>query len=426
MDQYERPKSRWYKLHSKPGKEKKKERGDLEVRTAFTVKAGSLSDLSKKEKNKSSLSNIAHNVGGSLLSIGTLEKRKGLAKFAKSLGSKVHMSGKKKKEKAPEIDSDSYSGSFSSVGTPGLKEKRTFGNPNADPGVISEDEDEFVLDKISYKSSGSSLNVPTRNTNLILGNHNDDKPPPLPPTKPPRNLDTGKDEWEAKLYGKHMGMEIGSTDSLKRRSWENSRVPFMVQEENSLEREPTIEEKSMEHISLNDDTTAPASPNLVEKSIPKEQINTFLQKEREQQVSDEDLRPKPMPRVNTASEPMQHLARDGSDRFKPKPISPISLKAEKHEKMDHKEHKDNIFTKKLKYFRKESPHKDEQVRANNLYNKTNASSIHSNGERIIIGGENQYNSINGISAPTVEVAKEILQKYEGKSREVSWFWLISC
>lgn len=86
MDAYERPQSRWYKLQSKPGKEKKdKERGDLEVRIAFTVKAGSLTDLSKKEKNKSSTLGL----GGSLLSLGTLEKRKSLKKFAKSLGSKV-------------------------------------------------------------------------------------------------------------------------------------------------------------------------------------------------------------------------------------------------------------------------------------------------------------------------------------------------
>lgn len=86
MDAYERVQSKWYTLQSKPGKEKKdKQRGDLEVRIAFTVKAGSLTDLSKKEKNKSSTLGL----GGSLLSLGTLEKRKSLKKFAKSLGSKV-------------------------------------------------------------------------------------------------------------------------------------------------------------------------------------------------------------------------------------------------------------------------------------------------------------------------------------------------
>lgn len=39
MDAYERPRARWYKLQSKPGKEKKdKDRGELEARVAFTVK----------------------------------------------------------------------------------------------------------------------------------------------------------------------------------------------------------------------------------------------------------------------------------------------------------------------------------------------------------------------------------------------------
>lgn len=85
MDVYERPRSKWFKLQSKPGKEKKKERGEIEVRVAFTVKAGSLTDLSKKDKNKTSKTNV----GGSLLSIAAIEKRKSLKKFAKSLGSKV-------------------------------------------------------------------------------------------------------------------------------------------------------------------------------------------------------------------------------------------------------------------------------------------------------------------------------------------------
>jgi len=51
---------RWYTLKSKPGKEKNKARGELEVKIAFIVKAGSLSDLSKKEKHKSSLGQLGH------------------------------------------------------------------------------------------------------------------------------------------------------------------------------------------------------------------------------------------------------------------------------------------------------------------------------------------------------------------------------
>lgn len=54
---------RWYKLKDKPGKEKNKDRGELEVKIAFIVKAGSLADLSKKEKHKSSLGQLSQALG---------------------------------------------------------------------------------------------------------------------------------------------------------------------------------------------------------------------------------------------------------------------------------------------------------------------------------------------------------------------------
>jgi len=56
---------RWYDLKSKAGKEKSKPRGELEVRVAFLVKAGSLTDLSKKPHRSSMghLSHMAHSVG---------------------------------------------------------------------------------------------------------------------------------------------------------------------------------------------------------------------------------------------------------------------------------------------------------------------------------------------------------------------------
>jgi len=63
MDVYDRPRAKWFKLESKPGKEKKnKERGELEVRIAFVVKSGSLTDLSKKDKHKSSIGQLASSV----------------------------------------------------------------------------------------------------------------------------------------------------------------------------------------------------------------------------------------------------------------------------------------------------------------------------------------------------------------------------
>lgn len=408
MDAYERPRSRWYKLASKPGKENKKERGELEVRISFTVKAGSLTDLSKKEKHKSSLGQMASNVGGSLLSLGTLEKRKGLKNFAKSLGSKVHLSGKSKKEKKGQ-DSDSMSGSFSSIGTPGsgqFQQRRsgqTMGD--ADPGVISEDEDEFTFENLSHKSSGSSLNMKgfsgtnasvQRTDSVKTGgtgggggspvsakSQRPESPPsdvfltvPLDankksmtlPAKPPRGLETPpkKDEWEEKLYGKYK--ESGSTDSLKRRSWDpTNRVPLTVTSEEEEEQKVQVVEEVV---------TAPSSPAFMEKSTK----------------AKAEPKPQPLPRSNTM------------EAINEKSVENAKTKSEK----------ENKFTKKLKYFRREfgGGHRDDDKKVQQF------------SERIIIGHENEILR-NRDSINRSEVSKEVLEKYDGKSKEVRKFTNLS-
>lgn len=438
MDVYERPRSRWFKLQSKPGKEKKaKERGELEVRIAFTVKAGSLTDLSKKEKNKSSISNLASNVGGSLLSIGAIEKRKGLKKFAKSLGSKVHISGigkkKNKEDGAAGDDGSSFTGSYSSIGTPsGLtsrQSRQTFGD--ADPGVISEDEDEFVFDNLSHKSSGSSLNInrhahhqqqqhqqfqhlpksATQSTSSTPDETRKHKSMTLPaPSKPPRVASESeegavpRDEWEQKLYGKHL--EIGSTDSLKRRSWESSRVMLSVQQE---EEEDKVAVPAVEPTPTS--VTAPTSPTLAEKS-----------KAAEAEAAD---KPRPLPRVGSqdvaaaaAAKVSDKLILDNSSSGSRRSINQPSPKLEK-------EHSSTSFTKKLKHFIKD--HRAESMEnLSSSKTKLNGTSKHHlhhhnhNNERIIIGGENDLPPTLGIARQSklvTEVSPEIAAKYEGKTRE---------
>ncbi|XP_059615946.1 rab11 family-interacting protein 1 [Phlebotomus argentipes] len=396
MDAYERPRSRWFKLTSKPGKENKKERGELEVRISFTVKAGSLTDLSKKEKHKSSLGQLASNAGGSLLSLGTLEKRKKLKNFAKSLGSKVHLSGKSKKEKKV-VDSDSMSGSFSSIGTPGSgqfqrRSGQTMGD--ADPGVISEDEDEFTFENLSHKSSGSSLNIKgyagantsvqrtdsTKTSSPAVSVKSQQRPETPPgevfitvpldanqksmtlPAKPPRGLETPpkKDEWEEKLYGKYK--ESGSTDSLKRRSWDpTNRVPLTVTSEE--EEEPKV--AKVEEVA-----TAPSSPAFMEKSL---------------KVKGEH-KPLPLPRSNTMEAINEKSSEGGGGKVKSE--------------------KENRFTKKLKYFRREFGHRGQDDK----------DKVQQFSERIIIGHENEILR-NRDSIHSGEVSKEVLQKYDGKSKE---------
>jgi Rab11 family-interacting protein 1/2/5 len=187
---------------------KAKERGHLEVKIGFTVKSGSLTDLSKKEKHKSSigqLSHVAHSVGGSLLSLGSAEKRKGIKKFAKSIGSKMHLRGKKKDG---DPDDNSSIGSVGSLKRNFDKFKSRQTKEDADPGVVS-DEDDFTFDDLSHKSSVSSLNQPTNHglSNSISSVENlsgdvSNKASIAPPVKPPRNEPKAQDEWESKLFGK--------------------------------------------------------------------------------------------------------------------------------------------------------------------------------------------------------------------------------
>lgn len=109
------------------------------MKIGFIVKAGSLTDLTRKERHKSSLgqlSTAAQSIGGSLLSIGSLEKRKGLKKFAKSIGNRVKGKSKNKLNE-DELDEREEHQIRPSKQGPG----------EADPGVISEDEDEFTVSR---------------------------------------------------------------------------------------------------------------------------------------------------------------------------------------------------------------------------------------------------------------------------------------
>ena len=205
FDVYERPKSRWYKLQGKPGKEKGKDkyRGELEVRVGFTVKAstGSLMDLSKKEKFRASLGQLSNKVSGSLLSLNNKEKGTGIKQITRSISKKIS----KKKKDVEHIDKEI------SVGN-----KEDFSN-NIDPGVISEDEDEFSFDNLSHKSSGTSINTnPPALENLAGGEFL--RRSSLEPIKSPRSIvssDKNEDEWTQKLFQKGDTMKRFSSGSIK-------------------------------------------------------------------------------------------------------------------------------------------------------------------------------------------------------------------
>ncbi|XP_077295941.1 rab11 interacting protein [Arctopsyche grandis] len=293
FDVYETPRNKWYKLENKPGKDNAKDRGEIEVKIGFTVKEGSLNDLSKKEKHKSSmgqLSHVAQSVGGSLMSIGSLEKRKGIKKFAKNLGSKMHLNRKEKKENtSPSGSINSLNTSKSMTNSPFRSHsKQTIGE--ADPGVISEDEDEFAFDDLSHKSSGSSLNV---NNNSTLPRTNKYVPSPMnaslenlgggellrrstssgiiapEKTPPPKPVRLGLDD----LTQAPKVTNIQQTDEWSQKLYNKGKV----QSQNFLDKEKSMtQNKSIENLSNNLSKEKSESPKYFKKFGSREKAKKAL------------------------------------------------------------------------------------------------------------------------------------------------------
>ncbi|KAL0102118.1 hypothetical protein PUN28_018571 [Cardiocondyla obscurior] len=389
FDVYERPRNRWYTLNCKPGKENTKERGELEVKIGFIVKAGSLTDLSKKERHKSSLgqlSTAAQSIGGSLLSIGSLEKRKGLKKLAKSIGNKVK--GKSKNR----LDGNNLN----------EKEEREFKvtrqEPGeADPGVISEDEDEFTFDDLSHKSSASSLNVPVQasaNSGNANGTSNGSQnnvfrevhTPPVPvnaaPSKPPRfamsasttNLSkvdnlTKDDEWGLKLLGKQ-------ASSVPKR-W-GSKPKIVVDELQDIKRDASPIRSQSPITSKLKDFPEPPSPAPREILYSRNKDEKLAASKEKLAASKEKL----------AASKEKLVKEDKKDK--------------KDEKYDLRNSKEEKNTKKDKKKDKESKLKDA--------NDEN----HLSSERIIIGGEDAVKNATNFKS---RLPHEVLNQFDGKSRE---------
>ncbi|XP_071440097.1 rab11 family-interacting protein 2 [Hetaerina americana] len=360
LDVYERPKNRWYKLGSKPGKENTKERGELEVKVAFVVKSGMLEESSKKEKHKASLGQLSHmaqSVGGSLLSIGSLEKRKSLKTFAKSIGHKV-VKGKKKLTggKGSSVDG-SMEGSqdWSPQEVVGMKSGQVLGE--ADPGVISEGEsdDDFALDDLSHKSSASSLNAsqggtggqPANMLENLAGGEFLRRNSNVPPSKPPRTSNVPeKDEWQEKLFGRHGKDHV--MDPLKRRSWDSPKSTLLSQPE----EEEAPKGHKVEEVGVGQEVLSPPKTAASPLKPPEDVVEILGKREDEKEISK--------------------------------------------------------FARKFKNFRRESKFTD-------LFSENKPPVDHNDtpAERIIIGDE-----AKGVSPKSNHrLPLEILQKYEGKSRE---------
>ncbi|CAD6222991.1 GSCOCG00005339001-RA-CDS [Cotesia congregata] len=420
FDVYERPRNRWYSLGSKPGKENTKERGELEVKIGFIVKAGSLTDLTRKERHKSSLgqlSTAAHSIGGSLLSIGSLEKRKGLKKLAKSIGNRVKGKSKNKLDHEHEFDEVEEHQIRPTRQEPG----------EADPGVISEDDDEFTFDDLSHKSSASSLNAPvssgltsgyssnsttqsSRTTDLnILST-----PTNPAPNKPPRfstgsnlnsslssnnltgnnnninnnnnnninnnNNEAEQDEWGRKLYGLQ-------SSNISNKKWDNKLTPKIVIDQAKDNRELTTSSVNLSPSTATTtmrfrDTPEPPSP------APREIIQV-KRTNKDDKISMKDRNSKEEKQLISGS------IGGGRDR------SPNV----KDDKAGNKSQKDDKISKKDKKNREK-----ELLKGKDINEEVKLSS-----ERIIIGGEDATKNNMGVKS---RLPHEVLAQFDGKTREV--------
>jgi len=369
FDVYERPRNRWYELKSKPGKEKNKPRGELEVRVAFLVKSGSLMDLSSKPHKSSmgQLSLMAQSVGGSLLSIASLDKKKGLKKLAKNLVKKSKKSDKKS-EKEVKVDANTEFQSSRQMST------QVAGD--ADPGVISEgeSEDDFTFDDLSHKSSGSSLNANQTSTvtpvtgsleNLAGGEVlRRTTPAPVPAPAPLRSAPNRTvDEWEQKLYRKQ-GND-GGMDTLKAPARNKSVLTSQLAEEDP------------EPIS----TTKEVSPAPARNQIPIIQIVPPVSTQNISVVVPAHQTPVPAPQTPVPA---------------PRKLEPDEPERKEDEKEKAKE--GSKLTRKLKQ----------------LYKEGKMTDVPQTEERIIIGGENDAAAVR---SPPSRLPSEVLRKFEGKSRE---------
>ncbi|KAF5270461.1 hypothetical protein FQA39_LY08339 [Lamprigera yunnana] len=201
-------------------------------------------------------------VGGSISSI---DKRKGIKKIAKSLGSKMHLRGKKKNV---EVD---YGSSIGSVGS-------------------FEDVDDFTFDDLSHNRSGSSLNHTLQNSitasspvpsveNLGGEITRKNSAGNVAPIKPPRADQKCQDEWELKSCGKPSKniFKPNSNESLNKKPWESPKLEAQLEEDEVLESPTFIKEDFDSTLYFN----SPILPKKEEKnSIPpplEDEIETLIE-----------------------------------------------------------------------------------------------------------------------------------------------------
>ncbi|CAG0885622.1 unnamed protein product [Darwinula stevensoni] len=229
-DVYDPPRNRWYKLKGHDGKDDGKERGEIEIKIAFTTQPLGASLTSLNKRKSSSVQKVAHSIGGSLMSLGSKEK-KNFKKFASNVGHKLgdKVGSPFKKHRRQGSDASSQGTSVAS---------------NADPGVASDSDDEWNDGAITPRSTHSAsssgfypLGFATPPTGGSREHLHEDlliKAVYTPPSKPPRKVLEQVEEEE-----QNRSVPVTASSVLETKLRERFSNPFERSTNNPFEDDDT-------------------------------------------------------------------------------------------------------------------------------------------------------------------------------------------
>jgi len=412
FDVYERPKSKWYTLKCKPGKAKTDYRGELEVRTGFTVRAnntvgGSVADLTKKNKGSvSSVNKVAGSIGGSLMSIGSKEK-KNIKKIAKSVSHKVDKIGEKARKSVSTLKLNKEKGGLESLPETGqwnsvdkTRVKREQEVDNQDPGVNSDDEDdEPKFETLSNQGSAYSLSEnkfeEVNSSNRSSFNERNGGPTILPPTHTNSIISTPTiPKASRKVSRSSSGRELPTVDE-----WDTK---LMGKKAPILNKEPASFQPTQTSDKLKGSQSSLPSYNEATEGVFNKKEKVTVKKKIIPVQSDYDSSPSPeYPSSPIASPPVYQ-----KNRFRMSQ-STINLAQQEDGELERKKKSLGLKLKNSYSFRD----RDELVESKNSFHSrtySDGSNGPPNGTRVVLGQE---------TSPTTDLPHDVLSQYNGKTRE---------
>jgi len=409
FDVYERPKSSWHSLKCKPGKIKTEYRGELNVKIGFTVKAnnvggGSVADLRKKTKGSiSSLNKVGGSISGSLMSIGSKEK-KNIKKFAKSMSHKVE----KAKQSVSTLKSNKDKGGLEALPETGQwnngdkpRLESVQGVNNEDPGVNSDDEDD-VPHIESFSRQGSNQSLGANKLELVSGNINSfsekHQRPQVESNQKSMTATRAKSDTSTEGPPSQKAMPRSVSYSVPRREWSTTQAGNVSSTHNEPRR---IQQESQSGLPSYDEAVEQGSYEKERTPIKKKIIPVH---------SDFDSSPSP----ENPSSPISSPPIYPKNRFRMSQ-STINLARQEGGEMERKKKSLGLKLKSSYSFRDREDLNSEMSQnsvelMNSQHTRTHSDGGNGppSGPRIVPGRE---------STPASDLPHEVLTQYNGKTRE---------